>query len=90
MENEFTPLSCPFCGAAPEWYHSPTRTFPPFELRVVRWQSSLACPCCRTPHCSGFGEVLWEGGNALAQQHAMRAALGKWNRRTAQPQKGGD
>lgn len=78
------PLGCPFCGSAAKWSHNPTGSMPAFTngiSHVHQWQSSLSCTGCRLPHCSGFGKVQWEGGNASAQQYAMKRALEQWNKR---------
>src|SRR5688572_12196320 len=77
-------LPCPFCGAAPKWSHHDEYTHwisTDTPRRVTRWQSSIHCTGCKLPHCSGFGTVAYEGGNALAHQYAMRKAADQWNRR---------
>jgi len=86
MTDDLTALACPFCGSVAKWtHHQESYRHEDGVERVVRWQSSLRCTGCRLPHCSGFGQVEWMGGNALAQQHAMRLVLEQWNRRTAPP-----
>lgn len=78
------PLPCPFCGSAAKWsHHASSRCYYGIGPdRVYRWQSSLSCTGCGLPHCSGFGEVKYESGNALAHQYAMKDAIRQWNRRS--------
>lgn len=84
MTDDLTALACPFCGSAAKWtHHRESYRHEDGVERVVRWQSSIHCTGCRLPHCSGFGQVEWMGGNALAHQHAMQLALEQWNRRAA-------
>lgn len=80
-------LNCALCGAQPKWLHD-SKSYLDYRFmieRVHEWQASITCTGCRKIFVSGFGKVVWEGGNALAHQAAMQEAAKLWNRRPNPP-----
>lgn len=83
--DEFEALPCPFCGKKPKWYFSYDDAFYHHwhGLFLCRgWIVRLYCDWCDGPGFFGRANTKREGGNALAQQAAMKEALRKWNRRS--------
>lgn len=75
---------CPFCGHTPDFSHH-SEHYHNYETKinqVYRWQVSIHCRICSFHFGSAFGEVKWEGGNALAHQYATKRIAERWNRRT--------
>lgn len=82
--SEFEALPCPFCASEPM---ITTESATGYNHRsqstvIIAWVTELRCMNCLQSKANGQASVKSSGGNALAQQAAMKDALRKWNRRS--------